>query len=101
MIKATQSDLPLHYMSLFKMPDAIIDRLDRIRRNFLWEGNSDKKRKEKKRLHLMKWDDVIKPRYARGFGIGNLCLKSWALLAKWWRRFGKERDVFLEKSRCV
>lgn len=49
LIKAMLSVLPLHYMSLFKMPDATIDRLDRIRRNFLWEGDSDKKKKKKRK----------------------------------------------------
>ena len=54
-------------MSLFKMPKAVVERLDRIRRNFLWEGKSNKKK-----LHLMKWSEVIKPKSCGGLGLANL-----------------------------
>ena len=41
-------------MSLFPIPDGVIDRLDALRRNFLWEGNS-----ETKKFHLVKSDALI------------------------------------------
>ncbi|WMV36605.1 hypothetical protein MTR67_029990 [Solanum verrucosum] len=34
--------------------EGVIKRLDRIRRNFLWQGN-----KEKKSFHLVKWEEVM------------------------------------------
>lgn len=40
------------------------DRLDRIRGNFLWEDQSDKKK-----LHLIGWIEVIKPKVLCGFGL--------------------------------
>ena len=48
------SNLPVYYMSLFKTGKVVIDRLDRIRRDFLWEGHG-----EKKKLHLMKLREVL------------------------------------------
>lgn len=50
LIKAYMSNLPVYYMLLFRMKNVMSERLDRIRRNLLWEGQSDKKK-----LHLMKW----------------------------------------------
>ena len=52
-------------MSLFKMPKMVVDRLDRIRRNFMWDGQSDKKT-----ILLMKWSEVVKPKFVGGLGIG-------------------------------
>lgn len=54
-------------MLLFKMPKAVTEKLDRIWRDFLWEGHGDKKK-----LHLMKWSDVIKPKYNGGLGLSGL-----------------------------
>ena len=53
-------------MSLFPIPDGVIDRLDALRRNFLWEGNS-----ETKKFHLVKWDTLIKSKQAGGIGLRN------------------------------
>lgn len=64
-------------MSLFKMPKAVVERVDRIRRSFLWEGQGNRKK-----LHLMKWSGVIKPKWSGGLGFGSLESKNGALLAK-------------------
>lgn len=73
-------------MSLFEMPDAVIKKLDRIRRNFFWEGSG-----QRKKMHLMKWSEVVEPKVTVGLGLGNLAFKNWALLAKWWWRYVKEK----------
>lgn len=43
LIKACMANISVYNMSLFKMPKVVRPRLDRIRRNFLSEGQSDKK----------------------------------------------------------
>lgn len=55
LIKASLSNLPLYYMSLFKMPKSAASRLDHLRRDFLWEGWGNSKR-----TRLMKWSELIK-----------------------------------------
>lgn len=79
-------------MSLFKMPMAVRERLDRIHRNFLWEAQN-----ARKKLHLMKWCDAIKPISAGGIGLATLELTTWALLTKWWWRFEEEKNALLRK----
>ena len=54
-------------MSLFKMPKVVMESLDHIRRDFLWKGNGDNKK-----LHLVKWSEVIKPKSKGGLGLGSL-----------------------------
>lgn len=68
----------MYYMSLFKVPKVVIERVGCIRRNFLWEGLVDKKN-----LHLIRWSEVIKPKWRGGLSLGNLENKNGALLAKW------------------
>lgn len=38
LIKAVISNLPIYYMSLFKMPVKITQQIDKLQRDFLWEG---------------------------------------------------------------
>ena len=84
LIIACLSNLPVYYMSLFEMPKTVVGRLYRIRMNFLWEGQGDKKK-----LHLLRRNEVIKPRWCVGLGLGDLEKKNGALLAKWWWRYGE------------
>lgn len=44
-------------------------------------------------MHLVKWEEVIKPKAVGSLGLSNLEFKNWAILAKWWWRFGEEREA--------
>ena len=37
------NNLPLYYMSLFKMPKCVVDKIIRMQRNFFWSANRNKK----------------------------------------------------------
>lgn len=49
LIQAALSNMPTYFMSLFKMPNQVIKKVEMIMRNFLWEGTE-----EGKRDHLVK-----------------------------------------------
>lgn len=53
LINAVLDAMRTYMMSLLPIPN-VVDRIDALRRNFLWEGNSDKKK-----IHLVKWDDLL------------------------------------------
>ena len=53
LINSVLDTMPTYMMSLFPIPDGVIDRLNALRRNFLWEGNS-----ETKKFHFVKWDTL-------------------------------------------
>ncbi|KAG5608887.1 hypothetical protein H5410_020168 [Solanum commersonii] len=61
---------------------------DRIRRNFLWQGN-----KEKKSFHLVKWEEVMTSKENGGLGIKNLKLQSKALSMKWLWKYANNNQM--------
>lgn len=76
LIKAALSNVPVYYMSLFKIPRKIQLEVEKCQRNFLWLGGLGKKD------HLVKWADVCRPKSYGGLGIGSLQAKNLALLTK-------------------
>lgn len=53
-IKTTLLNFPLYYIPLFQIPGSIAKKLEKIERDFPWEGV------ERKRVHLVKWEDVMR-----------------------------------------
>lgn len=85
LIKSSLSNLPLYYMSLFPVPQSIINRITRIQRQFLWCKNS-----ESHAMAPIKWETVQLPRKLGGLSVGNLLHRNLALLFKWaWRLFSE------------
>ncbi|WMV13963.1 hypothetical protein MTR67_007348 [Solanum verrucosum] len=72
--------------------EGVIKRLDRIRRNFLWQGN-----KEKKSFHLVKWEEVMTSKENGGLGIKNLKLQSKALSMKWLWKYANNNQMLWRK----
>lgn len=79
LIKSSLSNLPVYYLSLFKLPQSVAKEFESIQVAFLW-GGSDLKRK----IHLVKWDEVTKRKDKGGLGIRSVKDKNDCLLAKWW-----------------
>lgn len=92
MIKSNMSNMPIYYMSMFKMPAAAANRLEKIQRRFLW-GDSEGRRK----IHLLSWDRITRSKKYGGLGIKRLLEHNLALLAKWWWRFNKEKEALWVK----
>jgi hypothetical protein len=67
LIKSTLSNLPTYFLSLFHLPAGIARRLERIQRDFLWDGVYGEHK-----LHLAKWKSVCSPIHRRGLGVKNL-----------------------------
>ncbi|XVE88826.1 hypothetical protein DITRI_Ditri19aG0099700 [Diplodiscus trichospermus] len=88
LIKSILGNLPIYYMSLFKMPGTIKEKLDRIQRRFLW-GNSSGKRK----THWVGWNHVYNFQMNRELGIMDLNLQNRALLNKWFFRYSVESNA--------
>ena len=63
--------------------------MDRISRNFLW-GSLDHKRK----LHMVGWKKITKPKKEGGLGLQSAKEKNIALLAKLnWRLHTKKESI--------
>lgn len=69
-----------YWMSNFSIPCCIIRRIDKMRRAFLWSGEST----TKKIKCLLNWNQVCRPKNLGGMGITNLTILNKVLQCKWW-----------------
>jgi len=99
LINSVLDSLPTYVMSLFPIPAKVEERLDKLRREFLWLGNN-----EGKGRHLFKWQVVQLHKQSGGGGLGirNLRIQNTCLLSKWLWRFTREthalwREVIVNK----
>ncbi|KAG5591627.1 hypothetical protein H5410_042141 [Solanum commersonii] len=67
LINTVQDTLPTYVMSLFPLPAKVLEKLDKLRRDFLWFGN-----KERKGYYLVNWETVQLPMLSGGLGVRNL-----------------------------
>ena len=75
--QAVTTTIPNYAMQCSALPAKITSNLDRLSRNFFW-GSSD----NKKKLHLVGWSKVTRPKKEGGLGIQAARAKNIALLAK-------------------
>ena len=59
------------------LPSHICDKLDEVNRDFLWGSMS-----EKRKLHLIGWSKIVRPKEDGGLEIQVAKAKNLALLAK-------------------
>ncbi|KAK9067117.1 hypothetical protein SSX86_014442 [Deinandra increscens subsp. villosa] len=85
LLKSVLSSLPLYFFSLFRAPLNVLEGLERIRRQFFWGSNADKKK-----IHWVNWDTILSPKEAGGLGVGSLKAANLALLSKWAWRYNTE-----------
>ena len=64
LIKSIMTAIPNHVMQGVALRSHLCEKLDKINRDFLWGSST-----EKKRLHLVAWSKVIKPKEEGGLGI--------------------------------
>ena len=77
LLKSTLSPL-IYLLSLFTIPQAVVARIERIQRNFLWGASKDVFK-----YPLVVWDKVYLPVENGGLEIRRIGLFNKALLGKW------------------
>ena len=77
MIKAVAQAIPTYMMSIFKIPEGLIDEIHSMFARFWW-GSTDSMRK----LHWHKWETLCLPKTMGGLGFRDLKSFNLALLAK-------------------
>lgn len=76
LIKAAFSNLLVYIMSLFKMLTKITHQVEKLQRDFLWEGGHEKKD------HLVGWKYVCQSKAEGSLGIGRIKERNMALMGK-------------------
>ena len=87
MLKRTLSSLPTYFLSMFTIPQVVVARLERIKRNFLWGAFEDVFN-----YLLVAWNKVCLLVEVGRLGIWRFGLSNQALLGKWLWCFGKESN---------
>jgi hypothetical protein len=75
------------------LPSRICNDLDRLNRNFLWGSTS-----ESKKMHLVGWDKVCRPKRDGGLGLYATKPRNKALLAKLNWRLHDEKDSWWART---
>ncbi|XP_065622950.1 uncharacterized protein LOC136064750 [Quercus suber] len=92
LVKSVMLAIPNYVMQGAALPIHLCDKLDRINRDFLW-GSSN----EKRRMHLVGWEKIIRAKDEGGLGIQSARAKNIVLLAKlnWRIRRAANPDALL------
>ena len=96
LIHSTLSNLPIYHLSLFRMPQKVCARLERIQRQFLWGGGSA----PEKKILLVSWATVCSEKSKGGIGLKSFSKLNKALLSKWSWRFANNKNALWRKAIC-
>ncbi|GKV45492.1 hypothetical protein SLEP1_g52564 [Rubroshorea leprosula] len=87
LLNSVLSSLLVYLMSAYLIPKGTLSSLDKIRRNFLWEGS-----KEEKKIKWVSWERVCRKKECGGLGVKDLRKFNLALMGKWWGRLAKGEE---------
>ncbi|XP_016206680.1 uncharacterized protein LOC107647069 [Arachis ipaensis] len=93
LIKSILNSFLVYYLSLYKMPKAVVEKIIRLQRRFFWskkDGNNG--------IPLVRWDMVQAPKKLGGLGVGDALIRNASLLFKWWWHFFEERLSVVEED---
>jgi hypothetical protein len=93
LVQSITSAIPAYYMQNVALPIRICSSLDKLNRDFLW-GSTD----ERKKMHMVSWDKVCRPRELGGLGLYSAKARNLALLAKLNWRVMEEPDSLWAKT---
>jgi len=90
LIKTVLTALPLFYLSFFRAPKTVVNRLSSIQRQFLWGGKL-----EEKKIAWVSWTQCCASRDVRGLGVKDLRILNNSLLIKWkWFMFHQSHQLW-------
>ncbi|KAG4916659.1 hypothetical protein JHK87_054216 [Glycine soja] len=90
LIKATLTSIPIFYLSFFRIPNRVAEKLTQIQRRFLWGGGLDQKK-----IAWVKWDTIFLPKDKGGLEIKDIRIFNRALLGKWrWNLMQQHDDLW-------
>ena len=79
LIKSILTSIPIFFLSFFRIPNKVADKLIQIQRRFLWGGGIDQKK-----ITWVKWDTICLPKGKGGLEVKDIKTFNKALLGKWW-----------------
>ena len=92
LIKSVMAAIPNYVMQGAALPIHLCEKLDKVNNDFLWGSSMDKRK-----LHLVGWSKIIRPKDEGGLGIQAARAKNIALLAKLNWRLYQDKDSLWAK----
>jgi hypothetical protein len=77
LVQSVTFAIPAYYMQNVALPIRVCFNLDKLNRDFLW-GSTD----ERKKMHMVIWDKVCRPKELGGLGLYSTKVRNLTLLAK-------------------
>jgi hypothetical protein len=77
LIKSVLQSLPIYTFSCFEVPGAVCKKLDSMVNAFWWGHDPGTKK-----LHLVGWETLSKPKKEEGLGINKFSLINQAMVTK-------------------
>ena len=93
LISSTLQFMPLYTFSCFKVPEVVCNKTDAISRAFWWRHDQTERK-----LHLVSWDKICRPREEGGLGLKKFGLMNQAMLAKQFWRIGQNPQSLISKT---
>jgi hypothetical protein len=60
LLNSCLSSTPTYAMSMYLLPSTVIEKIDKVRKRFFWQGGGTKRK-----YHLVKWKIITKPKKQR------------------------------------
>lgn len=79
LIRVVLSNLPIYFLSIFKIPNKVAKNIIQLERNFFCSGDC-----ENIFLATIKWEIFEAPKKFGGLGFRNIKIMNLGLLLKWW-----------------
>ena len=72
LMNSVLTSLPIYQCFVLLAPKTITNKINEMLRHFLWEGG----RNCEKKIHLVSWDKVMKPKMEGGLQIRNVAIQN-------------------------
>ncbi|GJS24646.1 RNA-directed DNA polymerase, eukaryota, reverse transcriptase zinc-binding domain protein [Tanacetum coccineum] len=86
LLKSVLGSLPIYYLSMFKVPTLVLNKMESIRSHF-FNGVELNDRK----ISMVKWESVLVSKEKGGLGVSSFFALNRALIFKWVWRFQTQR----------
>ncbi|XP_071688120.1 uncharacterized mitochondrial protein AtMg00310-like [Rutidosis leptorrhynchoides] len=97
LIKAVLGSLGIYFLSIYKCPETVLNNLESVRASFFWGSLENNKK-----MHWVRWDQVLASTDHGGLGVGSLRAFNQALLLKWiWCFVNKPDSKWAEVIRAI
>lgn len=90
LLNSVITSLVIFALCTLKLPQWIIDLLDKIKRKCLWNKKTDN---GEKNTSLASWEMVCRPKHNGGLGVIDLKVQSEALLLKYLHKFYNQHEL--------